>query len=296
MAELDPRASSSTSLQRLSKPKDHQNSTKKDSSKGNKTSSSLLADVKFERKNKPQPRLPPDHTIQKRPITHAPIAAPYAGPEVQKVVYVSKQTPIMAAVKRVKKYLAQAEKRNLQREGILGTGKRAGNVVAAGKKKSRVQQEVVLVKGSGRAIEQAAKVGEWFKRHAEDGDGGWVVNVRPTSVKVIDDIVQVSSTNMDRVQARHGHSDGSIPGDESQLDPGPSTVIHTHAGSGDREPACQDIPSGEDNQPFQGAEIVPKQKKLAFKKRKRLMYEEDDVPEARTRFVHAIEIAVSLKE
>jgi ribonuclease P/MRP protein subunit POP7 len=263
--------------------------------KANEIPPTLLANLKFERKNRPQPRLPPNHTIRKRPINHPPIASPYAGPDVQKVVYVSKHTPIMAAVKRVKKLLDQAEKRNLQREGILGNGKRAGDIAVAAQNKNQMKQEVVLVKGSGRAIEQATKVGEWFKRHAEDGGGGWVVNVRPTNVKVIDDIVEETSANADSIQGAHHQNDDGSRRHKSLLDRVAGDNIGELDTNGNNLPENEDSQLQDGGQSSQAAVTAPKQKKQGPKKRKRPMYAEDEVPEARTRFIDAIEIAVFIK-
>lgn len=280
----------------LLNPKGEKNPTRRAATNASKPSSTLLDDIKFERKNKPQPRLPPNHMIQKRPIIHPPIASPFAGPDVQKVVYVSKNTPIMSAVKRVKKLLEQAEKRNLQREGVLGTGRRQANIAAAGQKKQATIQEKVLVKGSGRAIEQAARVGEWFKRHAEDGDGGWLVNVTPTSVKVIDDIVEDSSTDAAGVEQGNDHTDDSLRADESPLDHAEDGSIGQHENPGGDDAgnghSLEQIGGGQKASPAKGTAL--KDKKSAPKKRKRPTYDEDDVPEARTRFINAIEIAVSL--
>src|SRR5271154_590887 len=55
----------------------------------------LFEGLPFEKKNKPAPLLPPNTKIQRRPLTHPPVASPYAGASVQKVVYVSRSTPIM---------------------------------------------------------------------------------------------------------------------------------------------------------------------------------------------------------
>jgi ribonuclease P/MRP protein subunit POP7 len=284
-----PRSGSPGGLPELS------SDTKSARYKANKISSTILADLKFERKNKPHPRLPPNHTIQKRPINHPPIASPYAGPDVQKVVYVSKNTPIMAAVKRVKKLLEQAEKRNLQREGILGNGKSARNIAVAAQNKNQTKQEVVLVKGSGRAIEQATKVGEWFKRHAEDGEGGWVVNVKAKSVKVIDDIVEDAAASADGTHTAHDHNDDNSRRHESIPDLVEGNSIGRQEKNGSNQPENGGNQSLEDNLSSQTARDAPKQKQRRPKKRKRPIYAEDKIPEARTRFINAIEIAVSIK-
>src|SRR5205823_736687 len=74
-------------------------------------------------KNTPQPRLPPNTTIRPRPLLHPPVASPYAGPSVPKAVYVSRSTPLMAAVKRVKKLLSHIEKRAMQDVDMTRGGK-----------------------------------------------------------------------------------------------------------------------------------------------------------------------------
>ncbi len=201
----------------------------------------------------------------------------------------------MAAVKRVKKLLEQAEKRNLQREGVLGNSKRAANMAAAAQNKERTKQEVVLVKGSGRAIEQAAKVGEWFKRHAEDGDGGWVLDVRPTSVKVIDDIAADSSAEVDGMQAGCDSNDDGARADGLPPDNAQGDNIDRHDKTEGNPPEIRHDSLQDDNDALEAEETASKQKTLQPKKRKRPTYDEDDVPEARTRFINAIEIAVSFK-
>lgn len=198
----------------------------------------------------------------------------------------------MAAVKRVRKLLDQAEKRNLQREGVLGTGKRTGNIAAAAQTKSRIKQEEVLVKGSGRAIEQAAKVGEWFKRHAEDG--GWLVDVRAGSVKVIDDIVEDSSTKVEKLQTGCDE-DENISQSETVRHPAEKDHIHAPKENGDHKLGNGDNSSEGDEHASHAVETAPKQKAPRHNKRKRSIYDADDVPEARTRFIHAVEIVVSLK-
>lgn len=297
MAQIDHiSAGPTTSHQLLSPSKEDNGQPRQAGSKASKIASTLLAGVNFERRNKPQPRLPPNHQIQKRPIAHPPIAAPYAGSDVQKVVYVSRATPIMAAVKRVKKLLEQAEKRTLQREGVLGTAKRAGSNISATQHKHPAKHEEVLVKGSGRAIEQVVKVGEWFKRHAADGDGGWVVTVQATSVKVIDDIVE-SPTAQVHDSTSNGGSVEDNPVVQERLQAAQGKAFNTKDQEGHEK---QQVESGNDprkgdEHPSEGARTAKRAKDYKAKKRKRPMYDQDDVPEARTRFIHAIEIAISLQ-
>jgi ribonuclease P/MRP protein subunit POP7 len=295
MANHDHPPKASTSLESPFVSRPDGNRPRTAGSKASKISSTLLADIKFERKNKPQPRLPTNHKIQKRPIIHPPIAAPYAGPDAQKIVYVSRATPIMAAVKRVRKLLEQAEKRNLQREGVLGTGKRAGNKISAAQHKKAAKQEEVLVKGSGRAIEQAVRVAEWFKRHAQDGDSGWVVNVRPASVKVIDDIVEGPSAKADGElrEEQPREDNGAEQGGLGQVQKNDGDM-QKHDKSEEKGPRSESKPLEEHGQVYKAGD-ARHQKDLGSKKRKRPMYDEGDIPEARSRFIDAIEIAISMK-
>ena len=195
----------------------------------------------------------------------------------------SRTTPIMAAVKRVKKLLEQVEKRSLQREGVLEISKRVGKKSSMGQQKKSAKQEEILVKGSGRAIEQAVKVGEWFKRHAEDGDGEWVVQIRPKSVKVIDDIVEDVPPKADgRLQEGKSMENDRVEEEGLQQAQAKEADVLKHGRA-----------RGEESDAT-GTAQHPRDR--GRKKRKRPMYEEDDVPEARTRFIDAVEIGVSLKE
>src|SRR4051794_36124073 len=72
-------------------------------------------------------KLPANITVHKRPINHAPVASKFAGSKVPKIVYVSRRTPVMSAVKRVKQFLRQIEKRAMQSSDIDGLLDRAGS-------------------------------------------------------------------------------------------------------------------------------------------------------------------------
>ena len=138
----------------------------------------------------------------------------------------------MAAVKRARKLLDIGEKRKRaekeQQKRRPGQQQRQKH-----KEERRCQSQdaelevgdhvVVLVKGSGRAVEQAGRVGEWFRRHAADnegsgghGGGRWMVNVKASSIKVIDDIVEVSSAEAG--EEERGKSDNSQQNDEHETE------------------------------------------------------------------------------
>ena len=147
-----------------------------------------LGDLTFAHKNtKKQPLLPANVKIQKRPINRAPIASPYAGASVQKIVYVNAHTPLMAAVKRVKKLLGHIEKRAMQNVDVTRQG--GAKRLAEASEKLGKSGEAVVVKASGRAIGQALKVGEWFK--SREDEVLCRVEVKTGSVCVVDDLVEV---------------------------------------------------------------------------------------------------------
>ena len=149
------------------------------------------------------------------------------------------------------------------------------------------------------AIEQAVKIGEWFKRHAEDGDGGWVVNVRPATVKVIDDIVEDSSAEVDEgLLPQHALPDSGAEQQDRCQAQEEHDDVPKHGKSREVPLEEQNNACTENEQVFKAtaaAAAARHQKDIKPKKRKRPAYDKADVPEARTRFIDAIEIAISLK-
>ncbi|KAE8144067.1 Rpp20 subunit of nuclear RNase MRP and P-domain-containing protein [Aspergillus pseudotamarii] len=141
----------------------------------------------FEKKNKDMLKLPKHAGIQKRPIPHAPIASPYAGSSVPKIVYMSTNTPFMSAVKRVQKFLRQAEKRATASVNLSSTKKRDRERLAQiARGNESLKKEEVFVKATGRAIEKALRVGKWF----EERESEYAVRVETGSVLVVDDVVE----------------------------------------------------------------------------------------------------------
>lgn len=228
----------------------------------------LLGELKFEKKNKLQPRLPPNTTIQRRPLNHAPIASPYAGASVQKVVYVSRATPLMAAVKRVKKLLTHIEKRAMQDVDIT-RGKEGLKKLAAASEALGTNGEEVVVKASGRAIEQALKVGEWFK--SKEGELVCKVEVRTGSLQVVDDLVEAQGEEEDVVEE---------VADAAETDVEKAAI-------------APKTPPQEDDSEQKVEQKGKKRRKRG--KRKRAMYDKDDMPEARIRWINTVEVAISLK-
>jgi ribonuclease P/MRP protein subunit POP7 len=240
----------------------------------------LLGELKFEKKNKPQPRLPPNTIIQRRPLNHAPVASPFAGASVQKVVYVSRATPLMAAVKRVKKLLTHIEKRAMQDVDIT-RGKEGLKKLAAASEALGTNGEKVVVKASGRAIEQALKVGEWFKSKEEELV--CKVEVRTGSLQVVDDLVEAQgeedvveeAADTAETDVEFSNEGGVVVNEDPQAAVAPKT------------------PSQEDDSKQKMGQKGKKRRKRG--KRKRSMYDKDDMPEARIRWINTVEVAISLK-
>ncbi|KAK5094465.1 hypothetical protein LTR70_004099 [Exophiala xenobiotica] len=279
---------------------------------GLKDVSADLASLNHESKqNKKLPKLPPNTTITRRPINHAPVAHPAAGPKVQKVVYVSRKTPVISAVKRVKKFLSEIEKRALQSAGVDGVlerrGARGGGDEALQRKLGEVSErlardaEEVLVKASGRAMEQALRVGEWFR--SREDEVLTKVEVRCGSVSVVDDIVERQEDGVDPVDDEVGE-DKENEGEATVLDGGDTTMellknlekggngeatragesLHGARGIKDQAKQVNDKVAEDDGR-------QPKMKR----KRKRKEYDAEDLPEARIRWVKTVEVAISLR-
>ena len=257
--------------------------------------SAELAALKHEKKNHSLRRLPPNATIQRRPLNHPPVADPHAGAQVPKVVYVSTRTPIMSAVKRVKKMLRYIEKRALQSAGISMGSKDIRKKIKQASEGLAMEKEEVLVKASGRAMEQALRVGEWFR--SKEKEILCNVEIRTGSVSVVDDIVE-----MDPEQNGEEREDKEDVGqEESKIECGDTTLelmggVATSSGEQAQPNENQDV---EGQQKEEGMdldhEITPLKGRKRKKKRKRLMYEEDELPEARIRWVKTVEVAISLQ-
>ncbi|KAI9870492.1 MAG: hypothetical protein M1830_004163 [Pleopsidium flavum] len=134
-------------------------------------------------KPKKLPRLPDHARIQKRAILHRPIASPYAGAPVPKIIYISTRTPFISAVKRVRRLLGQIDKRAMGKIDLVdGEGSDRAKMRALGKE--RVGEEVLL-RATSRAIERVLGLALFF-----EGRGDCRVRVRTGSVGVVDDVVE----------------------------------------------------------------------------------------------------------
>lgn len=264
------------------------------------------------KQNKQLPKLPLNTTIARRPMNHAPIASPFAGSNVQKVVYISRKTPVMSAVKRVKKFLREIEKRAMQSQGVSNVLGRADGRSAREQEqhlhrklddvseKLRRDAEEVLVKASGRAMEQALRVAEWFR--SREDEISTKVEIRTSSTSVVDDLVErdedelghESENEGDDHADEEGESEGMV-GDEGEttmelmrrLDERPEALF----GEREARPAVQ-VRSKDAERADTVAQTTTKRRR---RKRKRATYDEDDVPEARLRWVKTVEVAISLQ-
>lgn len=205
-----------------------------------------------------------DAKVEKRPIPHPPVASPFAGTSVPKVIYVSSSTPFMSAVKRVQKLLLQAEKRATSNINLEDTRKTEQQKLAE-LAKAVEKREEVFVKATGRAIEKALNLGKWFEEKKTE----YTVRVTPGSVLVVDDVVE----------------------DEDKK----NKELEKLSRKQEREQAntAERIPSeGDKNLPSEHATGA------VLKKRKRALpaaSEDAELPETRTRWIKMVEIAVCLK-
>ncbi|KAJ5276736.1 hypothetical protein N7524_002889 [Penicillium chrysogenum] len=211
--------------------------------------------LQFEKKNKDLIRLPKHAKVEKRPIPHAPVASPYAGASVPKIVYVSKSTPFMSAVKRVQKLLLQAEKRATANINLEDTRKNEKEILDELSKVSGRREEV-FVKATGRAIEKALNVAKWF----EEKETEYKVRVNTGSVIVVDDIVEDEEMKAKEEQKRQQQKE------QAQNDPG-------------------DAPSKPESK-----SAAKKRKRQAA-----AAEDDAELPESRTRWIKMVEVAVSLK-
>lgn len=211
---------------------------------------------------------PTDAKVKQRPIPHAPIASPYAGASVPKVVYVSSSTPFMSAVKRVQKLLRQAEKRATTNISLEDTRTTEKQKLAQLANVSELREEI-FVKATGRAIEKALNVGKWFEEKATE----YAVRVSTGSVLVVDDVVEDEEKKQREIQKQQRLEDRNQNGSEA------SNTEQQHT----------------------GADSMPSQEptaKIAGKKKKRKtppLADDDELPESRTRWIKTVEVAVTLK-
>ncbi|KIW32004.1 uncharacterized protein PV07_03586 [Cladophialophora immunda] len=287
---------------------------------------SELKALRHEKRNQNLARLPPNATIQRRPLNHAPVAdLRSSGAKAPKVVYVSSRTPVVAAIKRVKKYLAHIERRALQdaggRRGGGGGGGSVTKTHGPGPVKAIEQanealakdKEEVLVKASGRAMARALRVGEWFR--TKEKDLLCQVEIRAGNVSTVDDIVEVELEGDEEEDGSEGAreesenvAEGPLEQAEfSTLQCGDTTLellggldVSTMSSAEKKSQSLIDeaqlgVPAEQSANHVGEDSSLPKQSRRKRKKRKRPMYEAEDLPEARIRWIKTVEVAITLQ-
>ncbi|EAW11542.1 ribonuclease P subunit p20 family protein [Aspergillus clavatus NRRL 1] len=241
---------------------------------------SLAKNLQFEKQNKDMIKLPKHARVQKRPIPHAPVASPYAGPSVPKIVYVSTKSPFMSAVKRVQKLLRQAEKRATASVNLASSKRTEQQKLAQlARGQEQLSKEEVFVKATGRAIEKALSVGRWF----EEREAEYAVRVKTGSVLVVDDIVEDEEAKqkvIEEAERAREQQEQALP--ESR--------------DGEKPVASAEYTAQHASTPASAEKETQQQQQQ--KKRKRAANaptEDEELPETRTRWVNMVEVAISLK-
>ncbi|WEW60523.1 AlbA family DNA/RNA-binding protein [Emydomyces testavorans] len=228
----------------------------------------------FERKNRKLQRLPKYARVEKRPIPHPPVASPYAGSKVAKIVYVSTKTPFMSAVKRVQKLLREVEKRAVAKVDLHDRKVSEKEKVAQLKESTQaLQKEEVFIKATGRAIQKAMDIGKWFNEKE-----GYNIKVKTGTVLVVDDIIEddgLKEKESRKREKREQPKAQTEDNDKREVDP-----LAQHAQIMSEASA---------------ASTTPKAKPQKNKNKRKLLIEEDELPESRTRWVNMVEIAVTFK-
>ncbi|KAF7549768.1 hypothetical protein G7Z17_g6155 [Cylindrodendrum hubeiense] len=117
--------------------------------------------------------------VEKRPLTRR---QPPASSK-SRIIYVSSSTPFMAVVKRVRKQLDTS----LQTVGAAPKNASVHSRIQALERTAGEIQEdggVVVVMGTGRAVERTLSVASWFEQQ-----GDCLVEVRTRTVGTIDDVI-----------------------------------------------------------------------------------------------------------
>lgn len=148
-----------------------------------------------------------DARVHKRPLLRPPISSPHASAASQKVVYVSQKTPFVAAVKRVRKLLALADRRVVQSKlDKLSVPPNDKVKAAAEMVVDPSEKELVWIKATGKSIEKALQLALHFQNQ---NDCRTVM--KTGSVWAVDDVVEEepppgSKTQEDEVEEKSGET------------------------------------------------------------------------------------------
>lgn len=174
--------------------------------------------------------------LEKRPLTHAAIASPYAGKQHAKTVYISSKTNFMSAFKRVKQLLKHIEKRETQVE--LKHARRSNRKGMGQASKFLPQKddgpEPVYVKATGKAIDKALQLGLFLQLQRD-----LRVVLRTESVDVVDDIVAKRDGGTDALARLSALSNMGLPDVENVAEGERAEEDGTTGGDAD---ALEDLP------------------------------------------------------
>ena len=214
----------------------------------------------------------------------------------------SRNTPLMAAVKRVRKLLLEVEKRAMKNVKLVDGKSRDReklNKIAEGSQKAR--EEKIYVKATGMAIHQALKVGQWFRE--KEKELPVQVEVKTGSVIVVDDIVEKdqgldkSSTadNATRNEAEYEQMDIDAKRESTTNDGHEKAITPSLSEDQTTIDPSSEVKNGSISKQEEECNTQKSTSRTRRRRKKRPMYSEDEVPEARTRWVKMVEIAISLK-
>ncbi|KKY24809.1 hypothetical protein UCRPC4_g02339 [Phaeomoniella chlamydospora] len=214
----------------------------------------------------------------------------------------------MSAVKRVRKLLSLIEKRAMKNVKLVnGPGKDKEKLGRVAEGAAKAREEKIYVKGTGQAMQQALRVGEWFRNKEEEWEVE--VEVRTGSVVVVDDIVEVDTgmdedgdmKGLDSADGKDSNTDGqgSTSSQEKKDDMNIDSNSHPQEARHHNTPQP---PANDQTLTSPPAATKPPNEpgpKLAHrrirKKNKRPMYDQDETPEARTRWIKMVEVIIGLK-
>jgi ribonuclease P/MRP protein subunit POP7 len=269
-----------------------------------------MSNLTFEKKNTHLLHIPSQpsqndnkrYRIEKRPIPRAPVASPYAGSHVPKIVYVSSKTPFMSAVKRVQKLLSVAERRAMT--PLIGKrrqshwqhgGGRAGKGHVLEKCQQKLREDKVLVKATGRAIEKALSVGRWFEEGRGGGGEEFEVVVRTGSVCVVDDIVEEDASTHEEHEEEREEGERSVDPDitMNMTNTTDNTTNSTTTDIQDKDAEKEESERKEESKNQRRRRR--KRERVREQRLKAFVDEDGETPESRTRWVNMVEIAINMK-
>jgi ribonuclease P/MRP protein subunit POP7 len=188
--------------------------------------------------------------------------------------------------------------------------------MARGEDREMLDKEEVFVKATGKAMQTALRVGRWFGSHGREEE--YKVRVSTGAVLVVDDVEEdemskegflrsvEENAKGEMTEAEAGAADVDVnmeAQDAASAHKGDDTTLMTTTEAGDTT-IMTETEAGKSSEPTDAA-MKPKAEpkplsKSALRKRKRAAnmaasLAETELPEARTRWVNSVEVAVSLR-